>query len=132
MNRTTQTYDPEKVVITINGVFITGFSDKGKVEIERNEDSRGVKVGVDGGNHYSINNNISGKAKLMIMSTSPSINYIRELERTQTQFTFSMTDLNDVSQNIACDDCIILKRPKTSAMKEVEEQEIEIYIPFFD
>lgn len=132
MNRTTQTYDPEKVVITINGVFITGFSDKGKVEIERNEDSRGVKVGVDGGNHYSINNNISGKAKLMIMSTSPSLNYIRELERTQTQFTFSMTDLNDVSQNIACDDCIILKRPKTSAMKEVEEQEIEIYIPFLD
>lgn len=132
MNRTTQTYDPEKVVITINGVFITGFSDKGKVEIERNEDSRGVKVGVDGGNHYSINNNISGKAKLMIMSTSPSLNYIRELERTQTQFTFSMTDLNDVSQNIACDDCIILKRPKTSATKEVEEQEIEIYIPFFD
>lgn len=132
MNRTTQTYDPEKVVITINGVFITGFSDKGKVEIERNEDSRGVKVGVDGGNHYSINNNISGKAKLMIMSTSPSLNYIRELERTQTQFTFSMTDLNDVSQNIACDDCIILKRPKKSAMKEVEEQEIEIYIPFFD
>lgn len=132
MNRTTQTYDPEKVVITINGVFITGFSDKGKVEVERNEDSRGVKVGVDGGNHYSINNNISGKAKLMIMSTSPSLNYIRELERTQTQFTFSMTDLNDVSQNIACDDCIILKRPKTSAMKEVEEQEIEIYIPFFD
>ena len=132
MNRTTQTYDPEKVVITINGVFITGFSDKGKIEIERNEDSRGVKVGVDGGNHYAINNNISGKAKLMIMSTSPSLNYIRELERTQTQFTFSMTDLNDVSQNIACDDCIILKRPKTSAMKEVEEQEIEIYIPFLD
>lgn len=132
MYRKTHTYDPEKVVVTINGVYITGFSDKGKIEIERNEDSRGVKVGVDGGNHYSINNNISGKAKLMIMSTSPSINYIRELERTQTQFTFSMTDLNDVSQNIACDDCIILKRPKTSAMKEVEEQEIEIYIPFFD
>lgn len=132
MYRKTHTYDTEKVVVTINGVYITGFSDKGKIEIERNEDSRGVKVGVDGGNHYSINNNISGKAKLMIMSTSPSLNYIRELERTQTEFTFSVADLNDVSQNIACDDCVILKRPKTSVMKEVEEQEIEIYIPFFD
>lgn len=132
MYRKTHTYDPEKVVVTINGVYITGFSDKGKIEIERNEDSRGVKVGVDGGNHYSINNNISGKAKLMIMSTSPSLNYIRELERTQTEFTFSVADLNDVSQNIACDDCVILKRPKTSVTKEVEEQEIEIYIPFFD
>ena len=132
MYRKTHAYDPEKVVVTINGVYITGFSDKGKIEIERNEDSRGVKVGVDGGNHYSINNNISGKAKLMIMSTSPSLNYIRELERTQTEFTFSVADLNDVSQNIACDDCVILKRPKTSVMKEVEEQEIEIYIPFFD
>lgn len=132
MYRQTHTYDPEKVVVTINGVFITGFSDKGKIEIERNEDSRGVKVGVDGGVHYSINNNISGKAKLTIMTTSPSLNYMRELERTQTEFTLSIADMNDVSQNVACDNCVILKRPKTAVDKEVEEQEIEIFIPFFD
>lgn len=132
MYRKTHIYDPEKVVVTINGVYITGFSDKGKIEIERNEDSRGVKVGVDGGVHYSINNNISGKAKLTIMSTSPSLNYMRELERTQTEFTLSIADMNDVSQNIACDNCVILKRPKTAVDKEVEEQEIEIFIPFFD
>lgn len=132
MYRQTHTYDPEKVVVTINGVYITGFSDKGKIEIERNEDSRGVKVGVDGGVHYSINNNISGKAKLTIMTTSPSLNYMRELERTQTEFTLSIADMNDVSQNVACDNCVILKRPKTAVDKEVEEQEIEIFIPFFD
>jgi hypothetical protein len=132
MYRKTHTYDPEKVVVTINGVYITGFSDKGKIEIERNEDSRGVKVGVDGGVHYSINNNISGKAKLTIMTTSPSLNYMRELERTQTEFTLSIADMNDVSQNVACDNCVILKRPKTAVDKDVEEQEIEIFIPFFD
>lgn len=132
MYRKTHTYDPEKVVVTINGVYITGFSDKGKIEIERNEDSRGVKVGVDGGVHYSINNNISGKAKLTIMTTSPSLNYMRELESTQTEFTLSIADMNDVSQNVACDNCVILKRPKTAVDKDVEEQEIEIFIPFFD
>lgn len=57
---------------------------------------------------------------------------MRELERTQTEFTLSIADMNDVSQNVACDNCVIIKRPKTAVTKEVEEQEIEIFIPFFD
>lgn len=132
MYRQTHTYDPEKVVVTINGVFITGFSEKSKIEIERNEDSAGVKVGVDGGVHYSINNNITGKAKLTLMTTSPSLSYIRDLEHNNTLFTLAIADMNDVGQNIASDECIILKRPKTAINKDVEEQEIEIFIPYFD
>lgn len=132
MYRRTHSYDPEKVVITVNGVYLTGFSDKGKVEVERNEDSHFPKVGVDGGVHYAENNNITGKAKVTLMSTSPSVSFLRNMDRLKEEFTLTITDLNDVSENIASDGCRILKLPKYSAMKDVEEVEVEFFIPFLD
>lgn len=132
MYRKTHAYDPEKVVVSLNGVYITGFSEKGKVEVERNEESASVKVGVDGGVHYATNNNITGKVKLTVMTTSPSVRYLRELERSKEEFSLSIVDLNDAGENIASDGCRILKMPKYQIAKDVEELEVEIFIPFLD
>lgn len=132
MYRKTHSYDPDKVIITVNGVYLTGFSDKGKVEVERNEDSVFPKVGSDGGVHYAKNKNITGKVKAPLMSTSPSVAYLRNLDRLEEEFTLTVVDLNDVGENIASDGCRILKLPKYSAMKEVEDVEVEFFIPFLD
>ena len=39
MYRKTHSYDPEKTTVLVNGVFITGFGDKGKINVSRSEES---------------------------------------------------------------------------------------------
>ena len=34
----TYTYDPEKVIVSLGNMFLTGFSEDTKVEIEKNEE----------------------------------------------------------------------------------------------
>ena len=132
MYRKTHSYDPEKTTVLVNGVFITGFGDKGKINVSRSEESVLTKVGVDGGVHYATNNNITGKAKLTLMTTSPSLNYLRGLERSKEEFDLSIADLNDVGENVASEGCRITKMPDINISREVEEIEVEIFIPFLD
>lgn len=127
----TYVYDPEKVTIQVGGVYLTGFSDKGKITIEQSEDDVIPKVGVDGSVHYTLNHNKTAKAKLPLMSTSPHIPYIRDLARDNREFNFTMVDMNDNGMNISCDQCRIIKTPDYKREKEAEEVEFEIFIPFF-
>lgn len=130
MSKRTFVYDPEKVILQMGGVYLTGFSDGGKVVIEQNEDDVLPKVGVDGSVHYSINHNKTALAKIPLMSTSPLIPYIRGLTKDNEEFNFTMVDMNDNGENISCDECRIIKTPDYSRQKEAEEVEFEVFIPF--
>lgn len=127
----TYVYDPEKVIISLGGVYLTGFSDGGKITVEQNEDDIIPKVGVDGSVHYTINHDKTAKAKIPLMSTSPMVPYIRDLARDNRDFNFTMVDMNDNGINISCDECRIIKTPDYSRQKEAEEVEFEVFIPFF-
>ena len=127
----TYTYDPDKVIIQIDGVYLTGFSDDAKITVEKNEDNVIPKVGVDGSVHYSLNHDETAKAKLPLMSTSPQINLFSDLAANKRDFNFTMVDMNDNGRNISCDECRVLKAPDYSRKKEAEGVEIEIFIPFF-
>lgn len=126
----TYTYDPEKVIVQIDGVYLTGFSDEAKITVEKNEDNTIPKVGVDGSVHYTINHDETAKAKLPLMSTSPHINFIMDLAASQKDFNFTMVDMNDNGRNISCDECRIIKTPDYSRKKEAEGIEFEVFIPF--
>lgn len=130
MAKQTYVYDPEKVVVQVAGVYLTGFSDGGKIVIEQNEDDILPKVGVDGSVHYSINHNKTALAKIPLMSTSPHVPFIRDLARDNREFTFTMVDMNDNGMNLSCDQCRIIKTPDYSRQKEAEEVNFEIFIPF--
>lgn len=127
----TYTYDPDKVIIQLNGVYLTGFSDDAKITVEKNEDNVIPKVGVDGSVHYTLNHDETAKAKLPLMSTSPQIPYITELADNMVEFNFTMVDMNDNGRNISCDGCRIIKSPDYSRKKEAEGVEFEVFIPFF-
>ena len=126
----THVYDPEKVIIKVDNVFITGFSEGGKVTVEQNEDDLIPKVGVDGSVHYTINHDKTAVAKIPLMSTSPHVPYIRSLAKDNRPFNFTMVDMNDNGENISSDDCRIIKTPDYVRQKEAEEVEFEIFIPF--
>ena len=125
-------YDPEKVQIQVGGVYITGFSEDSKIEVEKTEDNFLPKVGVEGTVSYAINYNATAKVKVSLMSTSPSIPHIRSLAKSRSMFNFTLTDLNEVGENIACDGCIVIKTPDIKRNKAVEEEQFEIFIPYYE
>lgn len=62
------TYDSKDVVVTLNGVLISGFRDGDKVTIERDGDLWTKKVGVDGVVLRARNNqSVGGKITLGLM-----------------------------------------------------------------
>lgn len=124
------TYDPKLCTIEVGGNFLRGFSDGGKVTIEKNEDNTTYLAGVDGGVNYSINNDNTATATIPLVSSSPDLAFLRQLAVNREEFNFTMVDMNENGINISVDGCRIIKTPDYSRMKEQEEVEIEILIPF--
>lgn len=124
------TYDPAEVLLQVNGTYITGFSEKSMIKIEKNEDSVTTSVGVLGEVNYALSYDDTGKATISLASTSPHLPYLRSLANRHIPFNFTMTDLNDNGEHISVDDCMIIKPPDISREKEVEDVEIEIFIPY--
>lgn len=131
MAKEVYTYDPEKVVVQIDGTYLTGFADDSKIVIEQNEDDIFYKAGVDGNISYTINYDKSAKAKIPLMSTSPMIPFIRELSINNREFNFTMVDMNENGKNVSCDKCRIVKKPTYERKKEAEGIEFEVFIPFY-
>lgn len=67
-----RTYDPEEVLIIINGVPMSGFGDDSMVSVEREEDTYTKVVGCDGKVSRSRSRNRSGSMTLTLKATSPS------------------------------------------------------------
>ncbi len=67
-----RTYDPKQVIITINGIPMSGFSDGTFLEIDRNEPTWNMVVGADGLVTRGKTNNFSGTLTLTLKQSSPS------------------------------------------------------------
>ena len=67
-----RTYDAAQVVLTINGVAISGYADGTFISVEREEQSFTKVVGADGTTSRAKSNNRSGSLTLTILQTSPS------------------------------------------------------------
>lgn len=126
----TYVYDPEKIMLQINNIYLTGFAEDGKFVLEQNEDDVLPKVGVDGLVHYAINYDKTAILRIQLMSTSPQIPYLRQLARNNQEFNVTMVDLNENGENFSSDDCRIIKTPDYTRQKENENVEIEIFVPY--
>lgn len=67
-----RTWDPSKVVISIGGAVMSGFSDGTFLEIDRNEPTWNTVVGADGLVTRGKTNNYSGTLTLTLKQSSPS------------------------------------------------------------
>ena len=122
-------YDPEAVTVPLGDMFLTGYAEDSKIELEKNEDDTIAKVGVGGDVTYTNNHDRTGKAKISLMNSSPCLPRIYEIAAGFESFSFAIIDMNDNGQNIACDDCRIIKRPTKPVKKEAETVEFEVFIP---
>lgn len=67
-----RTYDPKEVIITINSVPMSGFTDGTFLEVVRNEPTWTLVVGADGFATRGKSNNFSGQITLTLKQSSPS------------------------------------------------------------
>lgn len=127
------TYDPRKVNLILNGKIITGFNSEGVIKITRNEDIVTTAVGVKGDVAYSENANESGNISFVLMETSSSLPYVRELALKRKPIQVTITDANDVGAvQVAEEDCRILKPADANRDKEVGGETINIFVPFLN
>lgn len=126
-------YNPKLATVTVNGQYITGFSEDQMVTIEKNEDNVMPKIGVDGVVSYGINLDGSATVNLTLMQTSPSLPLFRDLAKSRETFTLAITDMNDNAESHAMNDCIILKSmDENTGYKEPDEVEVPIFVPYFE
>lgn len=127
------TYDPRKVNLILNGKVITGFSSEGVIKITRNEDIVTTTVGAKGDVAYSENANESGNISFVLMESSSSLPYVRELALKRKPVQVTITNANDVGAvQVAEEDCRILKPADANSDKEVGGETINIFVPFLN
>ena len=67
-----RTYDPSQVIVTVNSIPISGFTEGTFVEIAREEQSFTKVVGADGLVTRAKTNNYSGSLTITLKQSSPS------------------------------------------------------------
>lgn len=122
-------YDPNLVTIALGSMFLTGYAEDEMVEVEENEDDTLTNVGLGGDVTYTDNADNTAKAKISLMTSSACLPRIYEIAENRESFPLSIIDMNDDSQNVACDDCRIIKRPNIVRKKQAETVEVEVFIP---
>jgi len=81
----TRGYDPALVILTVDGVDISGFADGTFVNVSRNVDAFELSVGADGESTRAKSNNRSGKFAFTLQQTSPSNDYLNSLANSDEQ-----------------------------------------------
>lgn len=73
------TYDANSCILTVGAIPILGLADGNAISIERNSDTFTPYVGITGEESRSKTNDRSGLAKITLMQTSPSNDYLSSL-----------------------------------------------------
>lgn len=74
-------YDPAKVIVTIDSIPVIGFQDGDAIVVEKNEDFSNETVGIKGEVSRSINRNVSGTLTVTLQHNSPSIIQFEQMMR---------------------------------------------------
>ena len=124
----TGTFDPKKVVVMYGGMVVTGFAEGSIVKCEKNEDSNTPHIGVLGEVSRAINADNTGKITISLASTSPWIGIFARKATANVLEACNVVDMNSHGVNVGGSECWIVKGPNVSLGKEVEEQDIEIFV----
>lgn len=123
-----KTYDPKKVTVMYNGMVVTGFAEGSMVKCEKNEDNNTPHVGVLGEVSRAVNADNTGKITISLAGTSPWIGIFSRLASSNELSSCTVIDMNDAGVNIGGSECWIIKSPDVNIGKEVEDQDIEIFV----
>lgn len=114
-----RTYSSKKVVITFNGVLITGLGDATFLTVAKNSDGMELKVGADGESAVAESPDESGIATVTVLNTSPSNDYLSTCANQKTRGVFQAKDLSG-RMLVNAPDCWVKKMADITKSKSVE------------
>ena len=120
------TYNAKDVVVTVDGVFITGLGED-MVSGEKDEDNASVVVGAQGDVVVNETNNDLGTITLTVQGTSPQLPLLKNLARTK-QIIPVWVNNKALNEKMGGSKAIIKKTPSIEYGAELADREIEIQV----
>lgn len=123
----TGTYDPTKVIVSIGGVTVTGWTDGDFITARRSSDSYTKKVGADGEVSRAKNADRTGEIELKLSQTSKANDELSALFNLQllggsdTTFPIGIADLSGRTV-LAAAQCWLRTAPELTFGMEVGER----------
>ena len=127
---TMKTYDPKKVLISLGGHPVSGYSDGTFVSIAPNGDGISKKVGCDGEIVRSIDPDDSATITLTVLQTSPTVAFCQNqynLDKETGEGTFAVL-VKDLKGGLifSAADAWVTTPPTREFAKESTDREITI------
>ncbi|GGA31079.1 phage structural protein [Psychrobacillus lasiicapitis] len=92
------TYDARKVVVTVAGVFITGYADGTMVKSSKDNDNFESSSSAQGDAVISVNGDNMGTIEITLNQTSPSISYLDSLANSRTLVPIWVNSNNEIKE----------------------------------
>lgn len=121
-------YDPKKVSVIVDGLFMVGFMDGTFVNCEKNEDNVIPHVGAHGDVTFAESADNTATITITLKHTSSSLAHLRKLSKEKRNFPVQVIDANDSKFKAGGNECRILKTPTQEFGAEVSGVEVPIYV----
>ena len=130
-NPLVMTYDPKKVILTLGGVPIGGYTDGTFVNVEGDADTWTRKVGADGEVNRALSNNHTHTITITLLQTSLTNKYMKTVYNADRKtglgmLPFTFTDLND-GETKFWPQAWVSKEPAKGRAKETTDTEWVIH-----
>jgi len=125
------TYDPKKVILTLGGTPINGYTDGTFVNVEGNAETWIKKVGADGEVNRALSNDNTHTITITLLQTSLSNAYLKSVYEADKKtglgmLPFTFTDLND-GETKFWPEVWVTKAPPKGRAKETTDTEWVIH-----
>jgi hypothetical protein len=120
------TYNAKDCVVTVGGVYITGFAED-MVSGEKDEDNVNIVVGAQGDAVVNEVNNDLGTIKLTLQGTSPQLPYLKQLAKTK-EIVDVWVNNKSIGEKFGGTKAIVKKTPALEQGAELADREIEFAV----
>lgn len=127
-----KSYDPKKVSLIVDGMFIVGFMDGTMVTAEKNEDNVIPHVGAQGDVSFSESADNTGTITVTLKQDSSSLPDLQALSKQKREFAAQIVDANTNNFQAGGTECRILKTPGREFGAEISGVEVQIYVADYD
>lgn len=123
-----ESYDPKKVNVIVNGLYLTGYMDGTFVSAEKNEDNTIPHIGAHGEVTYAKSADNTGTITVTLKQTSPSLAALMQLANSDVDFPVQVIDANSSKRRVGGNECRMLKTPTIEFGAEVSGVEVQFYV----
>lgn len=125
-------YDPKKVSLIVDGLYITGYMDGSMIAAAKNEDNVIPHIGAQGDVTFTESADNTGTITVNLKQTSSSLPHFINLARDKKEFAAQVVDANGNKFKAGGNRCRVLKTPDVGWESEVTGVEISVYVADYD